>query len=103
MKMITFAAMNKKNLLYLVLLLFAASMSAQTKIVVLSDTHVMAPELLVSDGPAWQQLLATDRKMLDKSQALFDTMVERLKTELQPQLLLITGDITKDGELLSHQ
>lgn len=103
MKMITFAAMNKKNLLYLVLLLFAASMSAQTKIVVLSDTHVMAPELLVSDGPAWQQLLATDRKMVDKSQALFDTMVERLKTELQPQLLLITGDITKDGELLSHQ
>jgi predicted phosphodiesterase len=30
-------------------------------------------------------------------------MVERLKTDIRPQLLLITGDITKDGELLSHE
>lgn len=76
---------------------------AQTKIVVLSDTHVMAPELLVSDGTAWQQYLEGDRKMVDYSRVLFDGMVERLKTELQPQLLLITGDITKDGERLSHE
>ena len=76
---------------------------AQTKIVVLADTHVMAPELLVSDGTAWQHFLAEDRKMVDHSKAIFDTMVERLKNEIKPQLLLIPGDITKDGELLSHQ
>ena len=86
-----------------VVLLCGISTFAQTKIVVLSDTHVMAPELLVSDGSAWQQFLSADRKMVDHSKTLFDTMIERLKTELKPQLVLITGDITKDGELLSHQ
>lgn len=95
--------MKKKSLFLILLLFFVSSISAQTKIVVLSDIHVMAPELLVSDGPAWQQFLASDRKMVDQSKILFDTMIERLKTELQPQLLLITGDLTKDGELLSHQ
>ena len=76
---------------------------AQVKMAVLSDTHVMAPQLLVSDGTAWQQFLASDRKMVDRSRELFDAMVERLKTDIRPQLLLITGDITKDGELLSHE
>ena len=87
----------------IVVLLCVTGSFAQTKIVVLSDTHVMAPELLVSDGSAWQQFLSADRKMVDHSKTLFDTMIERLKTELKPQLVLITGDITKDGELLSHQ
>lgn len=73
------------------------------KMVVLSDLHVMAPELLISGGSAWDNFLANDRKMVDKSQALFDEMVSRLKTELKPELVLITGDLTKDGELLSHQ
>ena len=75
----------------------------QTKIVVLSDIHVMPRELLVSDGTAWQRQLAMERKMLDKSQELFDVMVDRLKTELKPDLVLITGDLTKDNELASHQ
>ena len=73
------------------------------KMVVLSDLHVMAPELLVNGGSAWDDFLANDRKMVDKSQALFDEMVSRLKTDLKPELVLITGDLTKDGELLSHQ
>lgn len=95
--------MRKVLMIGIVVLLCVTGSFAQTKIVVLSDTHVMAPELLVSDGSAWQQFLSADRKMVDHSKTLFDTMIERLKTELKPQLVLITGDITKDGELLSHQ
>ena len=95
--------MRKVLMIGVVVLLCVTGSFAQTKIVVLSDTHVMAPELLVSDGSAWQQFLSADRKMVDHSKTLFDTMIERLKTELKPQLVLITGDITKDGELLSHQ
>lgn len=76
---------------------------AQTKIVVISDIHVMGHGLLINDGPAWQQHLAKDRKMLDKSRELLDAMVERLKTDIKPQLVLITGDLTKDGELASHE
>lgn len=76
---------------------------AQTRIAVLTDTHVMAPELLKSDGTAWQSYLASDRKLVDYSQRLFDTMVDRIRKDIRPDLVLITGDISKDGEVLSHQ
>lgn len=73
-----------------------------TKIVVLSDPHVMAPGLLVSKGSAWTNYMSSQRKMVDYSQALFDEMVAKLKDEIKPDLVLITGDLTKDGEKLSH-
>lgn len=73
-----------------------------TKIVVLSDPHVMAPELLVSKGYAWNKYMENQRKMVDYSQALFDEMVAKIKDEIKPDLVLITGDLTKDGEQLSH-
>lgn len=72
------------------------------KLVVLSDPHVMAPELLVSEGKAWTNYLKGQRKMIDYSARLFDEMVSRIKNDLHPDLVLITGDLTKDGEQLSH-
>ena len=83
-------------------LVLVQTVVAQTKIVVLSDLHLTAPSLLVNDGPAWRNLLAVDRKLLDFSQPLFDEAVERIKT-IQPKLVLITGDLTKDGEMVSHE
>ena len=77
--------------------------AADKKIVVLSDPHVMAPELLVSKGSAWTNYLSGQRKMVDYSQALFDEMVAKIKDEIKPDLVLITGDLTKDGEQLSHK
>lgn len=71
------------------------------KIMVVSDPHVMAPELLVSEGTAWTTYLEGQRKMVDKSVPLFDEMIERIKTAA-PDLVLITGDLTKDGEQVSH-
>ena len=72
------------------------------RIVVISDTHVMAPELLVSEGEAWTNYLSGQRKMVDYSQTLFDEMVAKIKDEIKPDLVLISGDLTKDGEQLSH-
>ena len=86
---------------FLLLLLFCKNW-AQTKVVVLSDTHVMAPDLLVNDGTAWQNYLAADRKMVDNSKVLFDNMIEKIKTDIKPDFVFITGDLTKDGEKLSH-
>ncbi|MBR1502621.1 MAG: metallophosphoesterase [Prevotella sp.] len=83
-------------------LMMAVAAWAQTRIVVLSDTHVMGPGLIVNDGPAWQNELAGDRKLLDYSQEVFDVLIETMLSEM-PDMLLITGDLTKDGELLSHQ
>lgn len=91
------------------MMLLTMSISAKTliaadkKIVVLSDPHVMAPELLVSKGDAWTNYLSGQRKMVDYSQALFDEMVAKIKNEIKPDLVMITGDLTKNGEQLSHK
>ncbi len=76
---------------------------AHIKVVVITDTHVMAPELLVNDGMAFQNFLMADRKIVDCSKALFDTMIERIKTDIKPDLVFFTGDLSKDGEKVSHQ
>ena len=100
--------MNKCRLLILLLflpiLVSAGQMDTKTiRIVVFSDPHVMAPELLVSEGEAWTNYISGQRKMVDYSQALFDEMVAKIKDEIKPDLVLMTGDLTKDGEQLSHK
>ncbi len=71
-------------------------------ILVMSDIHVMSPELLVSEGAAFDDYLASDRKLLVESGAILKTMVDTIIAS-RPGLVLIPGDLTKDGELLSHQ
>ena len=93
---------NSKICMTALALMMAMATWAQTNIVVLSDTHVMGPGLLVNDGAAWQNELAYDRKLLDYSQEVFDVLMETMLSE-KPDMVLITGDLTKDGELLSHQ
>lgn len=78
------------------------SSTAQKKMMVFSDPHVMAPELLVNRGAAWTNYLDGQRKLVDYSQQLFDEMIARIKIA-RPDLVLITGDLTKDGEQVSHQ
>lgn len=95
----------KKRFLFFLLMFTPLMMKAgdgDQKLVVLSDPHVMAPELLVSEGKAWTSYLKGQRKMIDYSARLFDEMVSRIKNDLHPDLVLITGDLTKDGEQLSH-
>jgi len=72
------------------------------KIAIISDLHVMAPELLVNEGSAFEEYLAKDRKMLRESLEILDTLVNSI-LELKPDLVLVTGDLTKDGERLSHK
>ena len=98
--------MLKKRLNRIILCILAIiatiSVHAQTKIAVLSDIHVMSPELIVNDGTAWQKFLASDRKLLDYSQEVYDVLIEKFLAS-KPDILLITGDLTKDGEMASHQ
>lgn len=74
----------------------------QVKIAVISDIHVMAPSLLVNDGTAFQTYLAEDRKMLVQSEAILKEAVTEIIAE-KPNICLVTGDLTKDGEKVSHQ
>ena len=96
--------MSKTRTLLLAILLIGICLkSSAIKVVVLSDPHVMAPELLVNEGTAWTTYLNGQRKMVDYSKLLFDDMIGRIKEDMRPELVLITGDLTKDGEKVSHE
>jgi 3',5'-cyclic AMP phosphodiesterase CpdA len=72
------------------------------KIAVLSDLHYMDPSLLKSDGSAFQMYLMQDPKLLAESGAILQQIIHKLVIE-RPDLVLISGDLTKDGELVSHK
>ncbi len=72
------------------------------KIAIISDLHVMVPELLVNEGTAFEEYLARDRKMLRESVEILDSLIVSI-LELKPDLVLVTGDLTKDGERVSHE
>ncbi len=75
------------------------------KIAVVSDIHYLAPSLLKNgavEGQAYQAYLGQDPKLLHYSAAVFQTVLQDLKNE-RPDLLLVLGDITKDGEIVSHE
>jgi 3',5'-cyclic AMP phosphodiesterase CpdA len=72
------------------------------KIAVFSDPHYMAPSLVIADGTAFQTYLAQDRKMLAESAAILDSVVTSISAQT-PDIVLVPGDLTKDGELVSHQ
>ncbi|MFZ0471220.1 MAG: metallophosphoesterase [Bacteroidales bacterium] len=74
----------------------------ELKIAVLSDLHYMDPSLLRQDGSAFQMYLMQDRKLLAESSAILQEIINELLIE-KPDLVLISGDLTKDGELVSHQ
>jgi 3',5'-cyclic AMP phosphodiesterase CpdA len=76
--------------------------SKTLKIAVLSDLHYMDPSLLKSDGSAFQMYLMQDPKLLAESGAILQQIIRKLVVE-KPDLVLISGDLTKDGELISHK
>ena len=75
---------------------------SELHVAIISDIHVMAPELLVNEGPAFDDYLRQDRKMLKESPLILDELTRQL-IDLHPQVVLLTGDITKDGEEASHR
>lgn len=72
------------------------------RLAVISDVHLMAPSLLQKEGKAFDNYIANDRKMLVESSELLDSVSKHL-IAYQPQIIFITGDLTKDGERVSHQ
>lgn len=73
-----------------------------TRLAVFSDPHYMDPSLLVSDGAAFQGYLARDRKLLRESPAILEAALAGI-LEARPDIVLVAGDLTKDGERVSHQ
>lgn len=72
-----------------------------TKIIVASDVHVFDKKLLEKPGSAFEEVLRSDRKLLVESEQIIDKLIEDVLRE-NPALFMICGDLTKDGELSSH-
>ncbi len=70
------------------------------KLAVFSDPHYFAPQY-VSEGTAFSSYLAQDRKLLAESKAILSRAIDSIR-RTDAQIVLITGDLTKDGEWLSH-
>jgi hypothetical protein len=72
----------------------------ETTFMVISDPHFYEPSLGTS-GAAFTDYLEKDRKLLAESEAILQTAIGRIQ-EHHPDFLLIPGDLTKDGALISH-
>jgi 3',5'-cyclic AMP phosphodiesterase CpdA len=75
------------------------------KIAIVSDIHYMHPSLLVNhgeSGAAFQNYLDEDPKLIQYSDPIWREVMQELKAE-NPDILLVPGDITKDGEKVGHE
>jgi len=75
--------------------------SSALRIASLSDMHYFATNLLINNGVAFQTYLAQDRKLLAESAAITKSAVDAVIAQ-NPDIVLVSGDLTKDGELDSH-
>ena len=94
--------MKKKLLLLLAWfpIILIGQNAVDNTIMVIADPHVMA-ESLADSGVAFDNMIAKQRKMLDMSEMAFEALVDTALL-YHPSLVLIPGDLTKDGELASH-
>jgi 3',5'-cyclic AMP phosphodiesterase CpdA len=79
----------------------AAPAYPETNFVVFSDPHVYDPSL-GTEGKAFENYLASDRKLLRESTEIMEAAIAAIKSE-KASFVLVPGDMTKDGELSSHQ
>ena len=92
--------MNKRILVLLFGVLMCRSGLQAERVMVIADPHVI-PSALLQPGTAAQEMLDAGRKMLDLSESAFLALLDTAATH-RPDLLLIPGDLTKDGEQMSH-
>lgn len=71
------------------------------KVAVISDTHYLSPTM-ISDTADYKFTLDSDRKLLSESDAILDTMLDNVRAD-KPDVLLIPGDLTTNGELECHR
>jgi len=70
------------------------------KLMVFSDPHYYDPSLGTT-GAAFDSYVAHDRKLVAESDAVLRALVSAVNAE-NPDVVLIPGDLTKDGEQTSH-
>lgn len=89
--------------LTLSLMMAACSLMAvaeTARVMLWTDPHVLDTSLIAQTA-SMTQMMNTNRKMLDMSEAAMTALIDSALA-LQPDVVLIPGDLTKDGERISH-
>lgn len=94
-----------KKLLIFLFVLIPVMVLGQTKkvdenIMVIADPHVMS-QSLYDEGAAFVEMMNDQRKMIDLSEEAFIALIDTALL-YKPALVLIPGDLTKDGEMVNH-
>ena len=75
--------------------------TALDRIVIISDMHLLAPEL-VTPGTAIDRADAGDTKMMAQSDDIMNALTDSI-IALKPAIVLLAGDLTHNGERASHE
>jgi len=73
----------------------------ETSFIVFSDPHIYDPSL-GTEGKAFEDYLTRDRKLLRESTEILGSAIGAIK-EIDADFIIVPGDLTKDGERVSHQ
>ncbi|MCX5997579.1 MAG: metallophosphoesterase [Chloroflexi bacterium] len=94
----SFKYQNDKSL---VSLLAKAPDYPETSFVVFSDPHVFDTSLGTT-GKAFEAYVANDNKLIRESSEITESALAAIK-DLKANIVLVNGDLTKDGEKASHE
>lgn len=83
------------------LALDATARSTSKRVVIISDVHLLSPDL-VTPGAAIDRADAGETKMMAQSDAIMTAITDSI-INLEPAVVLITGDLTHNGERASHE
>ena len=67
----------------------------------MSDDHYLSPSM-IRDTEDYKTALNSDRKMFAESDAILRTLLDAVRQD-KPDVLLLSGDLTKDGEQECHK
>ena len=70
------------------------------RIAVMSDLHYLSPDMIAGTED-FEHALNSDRKLLKESSAILHEKFEQVRAD-KPDILLVSGDLTKDGEQECH-
>lgn len=73
---------------------------AQERIMVIADPHVL-PQSVIDQETNFDEYMQTQRKMLDLSEPIWHALLDTA-LKYKPELVLIPGDLTRDGESAAH-
>lgn len=84
------------------MMMLPLAVHAQERLLVFTDPHLLSPALVVNPGQPYTDAINNDNKMFDLGAPIMQAMVDTI-LGIKPTAVLVSGDLSKDGERRSHQ